>query len=407
MSCHIRLSGVSKIYQTSASRRPLGLWQALRQGVPEVAVTDIVALHPLDLRIEQGERVGIIGHNGAGKTTLLQLIAGLATPSSGHVDKSGKVHAIMTMGMALRDEATGRENIYLDGELQGKTRQQVDETIDEIIEFTELGKFIDMPVRTYSSGMRARLAFALAASVEPEILIVDEVLSVGDAHFNAKAKQRMDRLTSDGQIVLVVSHGMGAVRETCTRCLWLDQGRLVMDGSPDEVTAAYEKEVAIRDERELARRFAERLAEPSGDAGIASLESVSLALPGGGSAGVSIESERDYDVLVQGALHASSSPAELTVAIERLDGIHYGTLRLDGAGGLPRSGPFSARFAFRPLILGAGIYRMEASLRVGGKVAARAECVFEATTRRLLIGGTPLVYHAGSLTVLDPGKETI
>lgn len=407
MSCYIRLVGVSKIYRITADRQTIGLWQALRNGAPEITTTDVIALHPLDLNIENGERVGIIGHNGAGKTTLLQIIAGLASPSAGSIDVRGKVSAIMTMGMAQRNEATGRENIYLDGELQGRTREQVDAMVDEIIEFTELGEFIYLPVRTYSSGMQARLAFALAVSVVPEILIIDEVLSVGDAYFNAKAKKRMDRLTSDGQIVLVVSHGMGSVRDMCTRCLWFDHGRLVMDGKPDEVTSAYEKAVAIADERELAKRFAKRLVAPTNTAAVATLDRIRITSPTGSEVGASIESERDYDILVSGHLTVPADHTELTVAIERLDGIQYGVLRLDRAAGLPRSGPFAARYGLRPLVLGSGVYRMEAILSVADRLVSRAECAFEVTTRRVLIGGAPLLYYPCSVTVLDQMETTI
>src|SRR6185503_15052818 len=154
----------------------------------------------------------------------------------------------MTLGTVLREEATGRENIYIDAEVQGKTRTEVAPLVDRIIDFSELGTFIDLPVRTFSSGMKARLAFSMLAFIEPEILIIDEVLSVGDAGFSRKAGARMQELARAGRIVLVVSHGMRSIVDMCSRCLWLDGGRIVMDGDPRAVTAAYEQSVRAADD---------------------------------------------------------------------------------------------------------------------------------------------------------------
>lgn len=213
------------------------------------------ALADLTLSIREGERVGIIGRNGAGKSTLLQMLAGITEPTSGRLRISGKVTAVLTLGIGLREDLTGRENIYLDGETQGKARDEMGADVEAIIEFAELGKFIDLPLRTYSTGMKARLAFAMITQIDPEILIIDEALSVGDAAFSVKAGRRIAHLCAQGAIVLIVSHSMQSIRELCNRCLWLDEGKLVMDGPAEGVTRAYLESVREADEADHMARF--------------------------------------------------------------------------------------------------------------------------------------------------------
>jgi lipopolysaccharide transport system ATP-binding protein len=183
------------------------------------------------------------------------MLAGITEPTAGRLRISGKVTAVLTLGIGLREDLTGRENIYLDGETQGKAREEMDADVEAIVEFTELGKFIDLPLRTYSTGMKARLAFAMITQIDPEILIIDEALSVGDAAFSVKAGRRIAQLCAQGAIVLIVSHSMQSIRELCNRCLWLDQGKLVMDGPPEEVTRAYLESVREADEADHAARF--------------------------------------------------------------------------------------------------------------------------------------------------------
>ena len=224
-----------------------GVGHAAPRNLPELVTWPVAAARPrikaavagLTLSMEAGERVGIIGPNGAGKSTLLHMIAGIGTPSSGSVIVDGKVTSILTLGIGVREEMTGRENIYLDGELQGKTRHQVDEVIDAIVDFAELGEFIDRPVRTYSTGMKSRLSFAMISHVNPEILLIDEALSAGDAAFSVKATAKIREICARGKIVLLVSHSLGAIRDMCNRCIWMEEGAIIMDGSPGEVTRAY------------------------------------------------------------------------------------------------------------------------------------------------------------------------
>lgn len=213
----------------------------------------------MSLHIKENERVGIIGHNGAGKTTLLQMIAGLAEPTSGVINVDGHVNCVMTLGVGLREELSGRENIYVDGELNGKSREETDKVIEEIIDFADIGEFIDHPVRTYSSGMKSRLAFSMIIFIEPEILIIDEALSAGDAQFVVKASAKMKDICAKGKILLVVSHSMASIVDMCDRCIWLDHGRIVMDGPPEQVTEAYLKSVREIDEQELRQKLKKRI----------------------------------------------------------------------------------------------------------------------------------------------------
>jgi lipopolysaccharide transport system ATP-binding protein len=215
MSCSVLLDNVCKVYQSpvnSHGRMTLRAALRSRPAAPEIRAVDGVSLE-----LREGDRLGIIGHNGAGKSTLLHLIAGLNGPTSGRVVVEGRVHGIMTLGTVLRDEVTGRDNIYLDGAVQNRTRAEIDRILDAVIDFSELGPFIDRPVRTYSTGMKARLAFSMIAFIEPEILIIDEVLAVGDVHFSARAIARVRELSASGRIVILVSHGLSSIVEMCNR----------------------------------------------------------------------------------------------------------------------------------------------------------------------------------------------
>lgn len=250
----IELENLRKVYPRKIGEQLASVAMAAL-GRPRESAGGGVALDDLTLFIREGERVGIIGRNGAGKSTLLQMLAGITEPTSGRLSISGKVTAVLTLGVGLREDLTGRENIYLDGETQGKAREEMDTDVNAIVEFAELGKFIDLPLRTYSTGMKARLAFAMITQIDPEILIIDEALSVGDAAFSVKAGRRIAQLCAQGAIVLIVSHSMQSIRELCNRCLWLDQGKLVMDGLPEQVTRAYLASVREADEADHIARF--------------------------------------------------------------------------------------------------------------------------------------------------------
>lgn len=199
-----------------------------------------LALDDVNLIIRKGERLGIIGHNGAGKSTLLKIFSRVTAPTEGKIYVDGRVSSMLEVGTGFHEELTGRENIYLNGAILGMTRAEVDRKINEIIEFSECGKFIDTPVKRYSSGMYVKLAFAVAAHLDADILVMDEVLAVGDMKFQQKCLGKMSDVSqSEGKTVLYVSHNMNTIRQLCDRCIVLDHGKLVFDGEVEEAIAIY------------------------------------------------------------------------------------------------------------------------------------------------------------------------
>jgi len=199
----------------------------------------IWALRDVSLSIECGESVGIIGRNGAGKSTLLKILSRITHPTFGRVKVNGKVAALLEVGTGFHQELTGRENIYLNGSILGMGKKEVDRKLDAIIEFSGVEKFLDTPIKRYSSGMRLRLGFAVAAHLDPDILIVDEVLAVGDAAFQRKCLDAMQSLRAGARTVLFVSHNLAAVEHLCRRCVWIDNGEVRMDGESRRVIEAY------------------------------------------------------------------------------------------------------------------------------------------------------------------------
>ena len=199
------------------------------------------ALHGVSFTIDQGEIVGLVGRNGSGKSTLLRVLAGIFEPDRGIVDLHGHTVSLLALGVGFQTQLSGRENIYLSGLLLGFSKQEIDAQIQEIIDFSELGKFIEKPVRTYSSGMQSKLGFAITAILKTDIILVDEVLSVGDAHFKKKSFAKMQELISEkARTVVIVSHNSATIRNTCERVIWLHDGDIKMMGKTDIVMDLYE-----------------------------------------------------------------------------------------------------------------------------------------------------------------------
>ena len=199
------------------------------------------ALRDISFQVEKGEMLGIIGKNGAGKSTLLKIITGVLTPTSGEIKINGKVSALLELGAGFNPEYTGIENIYLNGSMIGFTKQEMDMKLDDILTFADIGDFVYQPVKTYSSGMFARLAFAVAINVEPDILIVDEALSVGDVFFQAKCYKKLEDLKNSGKTILFVTHDMGSVIRYCNRAILINDGVIAAQGNPDEIVDLYKK----------------------------------------------------------------------------------------------------------------------------------------------------------------------
>jgi ABC-type polysaccharide/polyol phosphate transport system ATPase subunit len=213
---------------------------------------EVQALEHIDLNVEEGDRLGIIGHNGAGKSTLLKLLAGIYPPTTGKRNVRGHISSLFDISLGFEPEGSGWENIKYRGYLQGETPRTIQSKMQPIAEFSELGDFLNMPVRYYSAGMIVRLAFSIATAIEPEILIIDEVLSAGDIAFQNKARERMQNLISSARAVIIVSHDLNSLSLLCDRVLWLDHGRIQMLGPTEEVIAAYQQQQS----NEIAHRQA-------------------------------------------------------------------------------------------------------------------------------------------------------
>ena len=209
----------------------------------EIKQQKFLALDNISFSLEKGDRLGIIGLNGAGKSTLLKIIAGVMKPTEGSVEVNGKIAPLLELGAGFDPNYTGKENIFLNGSILGYSKEFIQEKYDEIAEFSELGRFLDIPIKNYSSGMKSKLGFSVATIVEPDILILDEVLSVGDVKFRKKSGDKIKSLFESGVTVLLVSHSIGQVRDLCNRAIWLENGKIVMEGSADDVCNAYEDSV--------------------------------------------------------------------------------------------------------------------------------------------------------------------
>jgi ABC-2 type transport system ATP-binding protein len=203
------------------------------------SVPVIKALRDVSLSIQEGDRLGLIGHNGAGKSTLLKVLAGIYPPTAGHVRTKGQVVSTLNLSLGMSAEATGYENIVIRGLLLGMSRVEIERKIDEIAEFTELGEYLDLPVRIYSSGMQTRLAFATVTSMDADILLMDELIGTGDAAFMEKTRLRLDTFMSRSKIIVLASHSEAIIGKLCNKALLLEHGRVIAAGSPDEVIAAY------------------------------------------------------------------------------------------------------------------------------------------------------------------------
>ena len=226
-----------KIYMDKANslKEKMLFWNRNKKETREV-------LKDINLTIKNGEAVGLIGVNGSGKSTLLKLMTKIIYPNKGKIITNGKLTSLLELGAGFHPDFSGRENIYFNASIFGLTRKQIDEMLNDIIEFSELGSYIDNPVRTYSSGMYMRLAFAVAINVDADILLVDEVLAVGDQHFQEKCIAKMKELKEQGKTMVFVTHSLGTVKDFCNRAVWLNQGVIKMDGNPDEVIEEYLKE---------------------------------------------------------------------------------------------------------------------------------------------------------------------
>lgn len=274
-------------------------------------------LKDINFEVNEGERIGVIGENGAGKTTLLRILAGVLRASSGEVSIQGDVHAALTLGIGLREERSGRENLQTEAEIHGYEPGEIPSLVGRMAVFADIGDFIDRPVQTYSSGMKSRLTFAFLVISQPEILLIDETLSAGDHFFQPKAKEAIADLCQRGKVVILVSHSMAVIRDMCSRCIWIQEGRIAMDGDVFAVTQAYEKMQLHKKEEQITtnmNRVVSRLGNQQ------YLKSLSLLSLGKDVTGEVLIQKQPLCLMIQLQEDADFVDQEISVSIEQLDG---------------------------------------------------------------------------------------
>ena len=226
-------------YRTSLEAAPTLKNTVLKLGRREKVIREVHALKGVSFEVPEGQVLGVVGANGAGKSTLMRTVAGILPPNSGRVEVHGRVSTLLALGVGFNRKMTGRQNVVLGGLAAGLTRDQLADKYEEIVAFAELEDFMDMPMRTYSSGMYGRLAFAVAVTMEPEILLIDEALSVGDARFRKKSFRKMRQLCGENRTILLVSHALGSIKDLCDQAIWIHKGELRMWDEPENVVDAY------------------------------------------------------------------------------------------------------------------------------------------------------------------------
>lgn len=318
----IELSNVSVRYRVPQERIPSFKEYAIRWLKRQINYQEFWALHDIHLQIQRGEVFGIIGPNGAGKSTLLKVVSRVLRPTTGDLRVRGRISPLLELGAGFDPELTGRENIYLNGAILGYSTTEIHECFDEIVEFAGLPEFIDAPVRTYSSGMYARLGFSVATMKRPEILIVDEILGVGDAEFQTKSYERIQKFQGEGTTILLVSHSLERVKELCARAIWLDHGEIIARGSADQVVDQYLAQI-MNLERERLREASQQPLAPESQWGDQKIKLSNICLYDGSGQEQTIFQTGDTLILKMDYLaHEEIIAPVFGVAIHRQDGAH-------------------------------------------------------------------------------------
>jgi ABC-type polysaccharide/polyol phosphate transport system ATPase subunit len=243
--CAVRVENLSVTYRTTVEKKPTLKKTLIRLGRRERIIREIKAVRDVSFEVPRGAALGVVGVNGAGKSTLLRTMAGILPPTDGRIEVFGRVSTLLSLGVGFKSELTGQENVVLGGLAAGLSREQMAAKYEEIADFAELGDFMDMPMRTYSSGMYGRLAFSVATSMDPDILLIDEALSTGDARFKQKSFAKMRELCGETRTIVLVSHGLRSIREICDEAIWMNEGRIAMRDDADAVIDAYKEYLQV------------------------------------------------------------------------------------------------------------------------------------------------------------------
>jgi lipopolysaccharide transport system ATP-binding protein len=330
----------------------------IRGGRQQMREMWIEVLRGINLTVRQGTTLGIIGRNGAGKSTLLKMITGIYSPTSGTVTVNGRISALLDLGAGFHPDFSGRENILINSIILGMSRAEVRARMGEIIAFSELGEFIDEPVRTYSSGMYMRLAFSVATHVDPDILIIDEILAVGDEHFSRKSRMKMDEFKKNGKTLVLVTHDLGTVERWCEEAAWIDGGKIRMFGHPSTVVAEYRKAIALEEGRLQESPFLVDQTAP------VRIERVELA-GSSSSQPVVLGPEDPLQVRIDFSTRNGSADVGFRIKLARSDGLTvYETTTFADAAALPTPLPSSGtlRLQIDRLGLTAGTYVIDAAV---------------------------------------------
>jgi ABC-type polysaccharide/polyol phosphate transport system ATPase subunit len=366
--------GVTKEYRVY--RRPA---DRLVEALLRRQMADVVtALDDVSFSIERGEMVGLVGRNGSGKSTLLKILGGVVTPTRGSAAVAGRVSSILELGVGFHPEFSGRANAEIAASIQGLGAAELRETLPRIFEFTELGDFLDQPVRTWSSGMIMRLGFSVAIHVDPDVLLVDEALAVGDQHFQRKCLERMREFEEQGRTIIFCSHALGAVASMCSRTLWLDRGRLAMFGPSAEVVSAYESELLASPPEPVAT--ADALPERASPVRLSGARTADAA----GRPRVEFEPGEPLAVALQLRSDSESEQIHLVVGIDRvLDGACCATFGTNWDGMKPLSGKrdYDVSLVIPDLPLTPGEYRVYAFVGDGEALHLHDRAEFNFTIR--------------------------
>ncbi len=334
----------------------------LSRKLPQPA--EFVALDHIDLEVQPGEAMAVVGPNGSGKSTLLKLASGILRPTAGRVEVDGRVTALIELGAGFHPEITGRENVMINGMLLGLSRQEVDRRMAEIVDFAGLGPFIDQPVKTYSSGMHVRLGFAVAVAVEPDIMLIDEVLAVGDEAFTRRGLDRLARMRQRGVTMVLVSHDLDLVSHFADRALYLDRGRAVTVGSPDAVIARYRSDVAGAEAPDEDSQSRVRVVEEGRRWGTGDVEIVGVAVSTGGGEQRLVPTGAPCAVHIRYRVLRPVDDAVFGIAWRKVDGTHVAGHNTDLDGLEPRhlEADGEIRCRYDQLALSPGSYQLDVAV---------------------------------------------